>query len=146
MSKKEELKMVFDFLIEMLKEETPQESIETKKELLTEEVKEDKSETTPFDFDHVLNLMKKVDSIQDERAKFNSVINQTKKIEKEKEEIIRELKRVKEKYEKSVKLEKTNEESDLPNEPLVALNDEMIDAINEARKGTVSIIDEGLKK
>jgi hypothetical protein len=140
MSKKEELKMVFDFLIEMLKEETPQQPTETKKELLTEEVKEDKTETTTFNFDHVLNLMKKVDTIQDERAKINSVVNQSKKM------LETELKRVKDKYEKSVKLEKTNEESDLPNEPLVALNDEMIDAIAEARKGTVSIIDEGLKK
>lgn len=130
MSKKEELKMLFDFLIEMLKEDTV-ESVEPKKELLTEEVKEEKEEKTPFDFDHVLNLMKKVDSLHDEKSKINSVVNQSKRM------LETELKKVKENYEKSLTMEKNVLEQSIEENPSVEIDDV---------KGTVAIIGEELKK
>jgi hypothetical protein len=113
MTKKDELKLVFGFIAEYLKEEEPKEI--TKKVLLSEneETKTDDvivNKTTPdnkfkLDATHIKELMERVEAKTVEQATVNNLLaNQKKQFDKE-------IKKVKEEYVNNLINKETNEET-----------------------------------
>jgi len=113
MTKKDELKLVFGFIAEYLKEEEPKEI--TKKVLLSEneETKTDDvivNKTTPdnkfkLDATHIKELIERVEAKTVEQATVNNLLaNQKKQFDKE-------IKKVKEEYVNNLINKETNEET-----------------------------------
>jgi hypothetical protein len=98
MNRQQDVIMLFDFLIELLKERNT--VVETKQEttISAPETNTQVEETTDnFGASHILELMRKVDSISKQKAQIHSELKEQEK------SFDKEIKRLKEEHEKRIK-------------------------------------------
>jgi adenylyl- and sulfurtransferase ThiI len=98
MNRQQDVIMLFDFLIELLKERNT--VVEAKQEttISTPETNTQVEETTDnFGASHILELMRKVDSISKQKAQIQSELKEQEK------SFDKEIKRLKEEHEKKIK-------------------------------------------
>jgi len=98
MNRQQDVIMLFDFLIELLKEKNSVVEAKQDTTLNTTESKEQVEKTNDnFGATHILELMRKVDSISKQKAQIQS------ELKEQKNNFDKEIKRLKEEHEKHIK-------------------------------------------
>jgi hypothetical protein len=114
MSRKDDLRMLFNFMIELLKEEDENKTVVkeiTDKKLLVEEPKQKTTNFGSFDPSKIKNIMDKIDAKQHENAVVKQALNVQAKDYKKEIEDLREA------FNQKLEKLKTEEDSDIIDTP-----------------------------
>jgi hypothetical protein len=114
MSRKDDLRMLFNFMIELLKEEEENKTVIkeiTDKKLLVEEPKQKTTNFSSFDTSKIKNIMDKIDAKQHENAVVKQALNVQAKDYKKEIEDLREA------FNQKLEKLKTEEDSDIIDTP-----------------------------